>query len=446
MSYPPLERWRSRTTFIFALSLAALGLGNIWRFAFLMGENGGAPFFLSYLLCLLLVGAPVLVAELVLGRHGRGSPLLTLRWAVGAADRSRVWLLLVLPACAAGFMLLVVALAIAGWALFYAYQQQLGEFAAISLPESAAFFAGQIAHPNDVFKWQFLVAALVALVISAGVRRGIGVVAWIALPLIMTLFTVLIAYAVEFGDLAAAGAYLFAWQPLDFDGGSFMAALTHAIFTLTLGVAVGMTYGAYAPSKLPIVRSVLAVVLFDLVMAVACGIAVYPLVFSSNLQPGEGFALLFIAMPYVYGNAPFGDLYGALFFVAIFVTALGSAVALLEPLVAVLAQQFDLKRPRITVILCIAAALLSALATHELHLIAPGEGILALFDALSAHWMIPLGVLLLAVFVGWRMPRALLRQELSREPDILFRLWYFLLRFLAPPAIAMAWLWLLLVR
>lgn len=427
------------------MCLASLGLGNVWRFAFLMGENGGAPFFLSYVCCLLFVSAPVLVAELVLGSHGRSSPFIALRRAAKDSGGSGAWMFIAVPACLAAFMLLVIAVAVAGWALFYAYQQQLGEFAAASLSDSANFFSAQLTAPSALYKWQCLVAAVLILIVSNGVRRGIGVFAWVAVPLLLTLLAALIAFAVEFGDLPAAGAYLFAWQPLDFDGGSFMGALVHAMFTLLVGVAVGMTYGAYAPRSLPIVRSVLAVVLFDLVIAVACGVALYPVVFSSNLQASEGFALLFIAMPYAYGNAPFGDLYGALFFVSVFIIALGSAVALLEPLVAVLTQQFAVTRSHATLGLGIIAAVLSTIATKGL---GAGEGagsLFARFDHWSAYWMIPATALMLALFVGWRVPRARLRSLLSREPDILFQLWYFLLRFVVPPVIAIAWLWLHLV-
>jgi NSS family neurotransmitter:Na+ symporter len=440
--YLPVQRWRSRTTFVFALSIAAVGLGNLWRFAWLMGEHGGAPFFLSYLFCLLLIAAPILVAEVVLGSHGRGSPFLTMAWATRVSGRSRLWLGVALLSCLAGFLLLISYLVVAGWALGYAYELQLGNFAAISLEDSAAFLDQQLAAPLGLLKWQLLAAFLLSLIIAAGVRRGIATFVWIAVPLLVTLLGVLISFAVEFGDLAAAGSYLFAWQPLDFDRSSFMAALGHALYTLSIGVAVGMSYGAYTPDKLPIVRSVLTIALFDVALAVAAGVAVFPLLFASNLLPAQGFGLLFISVPYAFGNMPFGDLYGALFFLAVFVTALGTAVALLEPIVSVLEQQFRVPRVWAAFAMATVAFALSAYATLDLNTAEAGSGFMLWLDSVTSQWLIPSAVLLLALFVGWRMPRTLLRRELSREPDIFFALWYFLIRFLAVPVIAFAWLWL----
>ncbi len=438
---PPAEQWQSRTTFVLALALAVLGLGNVWRFATLMGDNGGGPFFLSYLLCLVLIGVPLLIAEVLLGSHGRGSPFLTMNWATATAKRSPLWGLVALFACLGGFLLLVLAMVIGGWLLAYAYHLQLGEFAAISLEDSARFLEAQLAAPGELQAWQVGAGLIPALIVAAGVRRGIGMLAWLAVPLILVLFAVLIDYALDYGDLAAAGERLFAWQTLDFHSGSFMAALVHATFTLSIGVAAAMTYGAYAPPRLPIARSVLAVTIFDVSMAVAAAVVLFPLFPVSNVLPSEGFALLFIAAPFSYGNLPFGDFYGALFFLTLFVALLGSAVALMEPIVAVLIQQFRLRRIWATAWVAGSAIVVSLFATHGIADSDDG-GLLRRLDDASTGWFIPLTVLLLAIFVGWRMPRSLLRRELEREPDILFELWYFLLRFVAAPVAAFAWIWL----
>lgn len=443
--FPSVEQWRSRTTFVLALALAAVGLGNIWRFGWLLGEHGGAPFLLSYVLCMLLVGVPLLVAEVVLGSHGRGSPFLTLRWAAQVSSRSRLWVGIAAIACLAGLGLLAISLVIAGWTLSYAFSAQLGTFAAMSLEDSAGFLNDLIVDSVTLLEWQLLAALIVALVIAAGVRRGIGVLAWIAVPLIITLLGVLIDFSLEYGDLDAASDFLFAWQPLDFDRGSFMAAFGHALYTLTLGVAVGMTYGAYAPEDLPIVRSVLAVALFDIVVAVAAALVIFPLLFANNVLPNQGFALLFISVPFAFGNLPFGDLFGALFFLAVFAAVLGTAVALMEPLVSVLEQQFAVRRVRAAAVIAMLAWLLSAVATLDLGDDGDSSGLFLALDHLGTEWLIPLAALLLALFVGWQMPRDLLRRELAREPDILFSLWYFLLRFVAAPVIAIAWMWLQLV-
>lgn len=437
------ERWRSRTTFVLALALATVSLGNLWRFAFLMGENGGAPFVLSYVFCLLLVGVPLLAAEVVLGAHGRGSVFLTLAWAVEVAGRSRLWLTIGVLAGLAAFLMLIACILVGGWALAYAFYQRAGEFAAIDLAASAAFLSRCLEAPGGLLLAQLATAALGTGVVALGVRRGLGLFAWLAFPMLAALLAFMVLYAIEHGDLAAAGRYLFNWQVIDFSATSFMVALSHAVFTLSVGVAVGMSYGAYAPDKLPILRSVLAVALFDIGVGVAAGLAVFPLVFAANLLPAQDFSLLFIGLPFAFGALPFGDVYGALFYLLVLITVLGSAVALLEPVVGSLVRQFRVPRSGIALLVGATAGLLSCLATLGLR---GGGELLIWLDAATSRWLMPGAMLLLALFVGWRIPPSILRAELAREPDILFTLWYFLLRFLAAPVIAAAWLWLALVR
>ena len=440
----PVERWQSRSTFVLALALAAVGLGNVWRFGWLLGENGGGPFFLSYVACLLLVAVPLLVAEVLLGSHGRGSPFLTMGWATETSGRSRIWLLAALLGCLAAFLALAAVLLLAGWSLAYLFHLQLGEFSAMGLDDTAEFLATRLENPVELLEWQLLLSIVVGLISVAGIRRGLGLFAWVAVPAVMALGGLLIDYAIRYGDLPSAGDYLFAWQTMDFDGGSFMNALVHAGFTLIAGVAVGLSYGAHAPDRIPIVRSVLAVALFDLVMAVTVALVVFPLLFEANVLPSEGFSLLFVAVPFAYGNMPFGDFFGALFFLLVVLTLIGSAVALMEPLLGILEQQLGVQRRRAVLAVIFPAWLVSSIALMDLDG-GSGASVLQQIDSTVTDFLVPAALLLFALFVGWRMPRELLRAELSREPDILFSLWYFLIRFLVPPVIAMAWLWARLV-
>ena len=439
----PSERWRSSTTFVLALAVATVGLGNLWRFAFLMGENGGAAFLLSYVCCLLLVGVPLLAAEVVLGAHGRGSVLLTLGWAAQVAGRSRLWLTIGVLACLAAFLMLIACILVGGWALAYAFYQHAGEFVAIDLDASAAFLRRRIDAPGQLLLAQVATAALATGIVALGVRRGLGLFAWLAFPMLLTLLAFTVLYAAEHGDLVAAGHYLFNWQTIDFSATSFMVALSHAVFTLSVGVAVGMSYGAYAPEQLPILRAVLAVALFDIGVGVAAGLVVFPLLFAANLLPAQDFGLLFIGLPFAFGALPFGDVYGALFYLLVLIALLGSSVALLEPVLGSLVGQLQAPRPVIALLLGVSAGLLSCLATVGLR---GGGELLIRIDTATSRWLMPAVMLLLALFVGWRIPPSILRLELAREPGILFTVWYFLLRFLAAPVIAAAWLWLALVH
>ncbi|MEM6544462.1 MAG: sodium-dependent transporter, partial [Pseudomonadota bacterium] len=203
--------------------------------------------------------------------------------------------------------------------------------------------------------------------------------------------------------------------------------------------------GAYAPEKIPLVRSVLAVALFDVVVSIALAIVVLALTSSANLLPDRDLSLLFIALPYAFGNHAFGDFYGSLFFLALLIMLLGSAVALMEPLVASFEQQTRLNRWRASALCGAVVWLFGALLSWGFSQSSPGSQVVTLLDQTATYGLIPSSLVLLALFVGWRMPLPVLRKELAREPEILFRLWYFLVRFVSIPLICIAWLWLMLV-
>jgi len=437
--YRPLEQWGSRSTFLLVLCAAALGMGNWWRFAFLLGENGGAPFMLAYVVALLLLSVPLLVAELVVGRIGRRAPLLSLGWVAALSGRSRLWGLAGVIGLLCALALAATALLLGGWALAYAFHHQLGSFAAISLLDAGAFFEELSASPGRGIAWQAFGALSLVVAAMAGVRRGVGTAVWLSVPLMLVLFYVLLEFALSHGDMDRATAYLFARQSMDFHAGSIALAFMQALYTLAIGVAAGLAMGASAGDDVPLLRSALAVAVLDTVVSVALGVLVLALCFAVNLRPQEGFGLLFVGLPYAFGNVAFGDFYGALFYFALFVAAMSLALALLEPVITTLQQQLRLHRLQASLL---AGGLVWSLAYLALDSIAPQAQLpdfLARLGDVTAH-LLPAGALLLALFVGWRVPRELLRRELCREPDFLFRLWYFALRFAVPPGLFLAWL------
>ena len=441
MSAPrPLGRWRSRTTFVLALSASAVGLGNLWRFSYLVGENGGAPFVVAYLICLFAIAVPVLIAEVVVGKQARSSPVLAMRHAADRSLRSRGWAVAGVVACLAALLILPYYSVVAGWSLSYALSMQAGEFAAASGIMVGESFQQFLADSSEQIKWHSAFLLVVLLVVSLGVRRGLGLMVWLAVPALMALLGVLVKFSMDHGDVAAAQAFLFGLQPLDFTAQSWLVALGHAFYTLGVGVGIGVSYGAYAPERIPVGRSVLAVAVFDTLIALFAGLAIFPIVFANNIEPSMGPGLLFVSVPYAFGNIAAGELFGALFFLLVVIAALGSAVALLEPVVGTLKQYFRLRRFTATVI---AGAAVWVLGVGVALSFGGGQdaGVLAgfnLFDLLdraSSLVLLPLSALLLSLFVGWRIQPVLLRFVLDRESGVFFSLWYFLLRYIVPPAI-----------
>jgi NSS family neurotransmitter:Na+ symporter len=317
-----------------------------------------------------------------------------------------------------------------------------GVFSAARAVDVGAHFGHFLAEPMLQVFWQSLFLLLAAGAVVLGVRRGLGMLAWLAVPLLLAMLAFLIKFAFDNGDIGAAGNFLFSTRLVDFSGSSALLALGHAFFTLGVGVGTGISYGAYAPARIPIGRSVLAVAVFDTLFGVLTGLAIFPLVFASNVEPAAGPGLLFISLPYAFGNLLQGELAGTVFFVLMVVAALGSAVAIMEPIVATLMQQLRLERFTATLLVAAVVWLLGlAVATS----FAPGTGLqwfgertlLGILDTVTAGVLLPLVALLISVLVGWRLQPENLRLALSRESDLFFSLWRFLLRYIAPLAIVL---------
>ena len=245
--------WRTRTTFVLALAAATIGLGSLWRFSWLMGSHGGGACMLTYVAALLFLSVPLMVAEVLVGSHGRAGPPLALRWVADRSLISRHWMALGVLASITGLLLLSCLTVIAGWALAYIPLMRGDTFSAASAPMVADAFSGLLADPSRQLLWQTLFVAVLLIVSAQGVRRGLGVFVWLAIPLLLTLLGVLVLFNLDNGNLALAREYLFSVKAVDFNREAVLAAVSHALLTFGLGAGVGMVYGAYSPRRIPVV-------------------------------------------------------------------------------------------------------------------------------------------------------------------------------------------------
>jgi NSS family neurotransmitter:Na+ symporter len=236
-----------------------------------------------------------------------------------------------------------------------------------------------------------------------------------------------------------AGEFLFSVQWLDFSADSVLLAMGHALFTLSVGAAIGVAYGAYAPDRVPVGRSIMAVAIFDTAVAIAAGVAIFPVLFANHMEPAAGPALLFLSVPYAFGNLPQGEIYGALFFLLTTLAALGSAIALLEPSVASLLQYTRLKRWQAALGVAVIVWMLGAAVAASLGEDSELPALLPALDRLTTTFLLPLGALAVAVLVGTYLDEERLRVEMYRESRSLFRLWLLLLRCVAPLVILVVW-------
>jgi len=344
-------------------------------------------------------------------------------------------------ACLTGLLILAYYIVVAGWGLHYAWSMQSGDFAAASARQVSIHYDDLLGSLPDMLAWQTGFLGLALLIVAGGVRRGLGLFVWLLVPSLVVLLWLLVDFALKNGDVSAAGRFLFSVQWLDFTSESILLALGHAFYTLSIGVGIGIAFGAYAPDRVPLGRSVLAVAMFDTAIALAAGIAIFPLVFGNHMEPTLGPGLLFLSVPYAFGNLPQGEIYGALFFLLTVLAALGSAVALLEPGIGSLVQYTRLRRVPATLLVGVLVWLLGAAVAASLSGVPRFDGLFPWLDRLTASFLLPLGALAVAVFVGWRMQETLLRGQMYRESEGFFQLWLLLLRFVAPLAILVVWFW-----
>ena len=438
--------WSSRLAFILAASGSAVGLGNIWKFPYITGENGGAAFVLVYLLCIAIVGIPIMIAEVMIGRRGGGSPLMSMRRLLAENRLSARWQWVGAMGMLASFLILSFYSVIGGWALSYVGNSAAGAFNGASTEQIGALFGNLLSDPGSLLLWHSLFMLLVIMIVARGIRSGMEKAINILMPMLFVLLLVMVGYAMNTDQFAAGFSFLFNpdFSKLTTDG--VLTALGHAFFTLSLGMGVMMAYGSYLPKQVSIVKTAVTVSVLDTLVALLAGLAIFPLVFANGLEPGAGPGLIFQTLPLAFSQMPGGVLFGTLFFVLLVVAAVTSAISLLEPAVEWLEERGGLSRFGSTLIAGCAVWLLGIVTVLSFNLWADvtplamferfeGKTLFDLLDFATANLMMPLGGLLVALFVGWKLPMQLSQSELALSNPLQFKAFLWVLRYLTPAAV-----------
>lgn len=459
--------WSSRLAFILAATGSAVGLGNIWRFPYITGEHGGGAFVIVYLLCVAMIGLPVMMAEVLMGKRGRSSPINTMRTLAQEAGQSQLWQLLGWAGVIAGFLILSYYSVIAGWALAYIPQLASGMFTVVNtMPQNEiAGFAGSVfgdlvADPLRILAWHTAFMVVTIIMVAGGVQGGLERAVRFMMPALFIVLLVLVGYAMNTPKFMEGLHFMFnvdfnkLFYPdgQHFSGEGILAAMGQAFFSLSLGMGAIMVYGAYLPKHASIAQTTAAVVVADTLVAILAGLVIFPIVFSNGLEPNAGAGLVFNTLPLAFGQMPFGSFFGALFFVLLALAAWSSAISLLEPAVAWLVETGKLTRVS-AAIGCGVAIWLVGLATvfsfnlwsdvQPLSMFATFENktLFDLIDYLTSNIMLPLGGLFIAIFAAWLMKRQIVTEELDTSHDTLgFRVWYFLLRYVTPLGVVLVFL------
>ncbi|MGK9065712.1 sodium-dependent transporter [Stutzerimonas chloritidismutans] len=436
--------WSSRWVFFLAATGSAVGLGNIWKFPYITGQNGGGAFVLVYLGCILLIGIPLLMAEVMIGRRGRQNPdgaVSRLTREAGASPRWRAvgWL-----GGLTGFLILSFYLVVAGWALAYVPATLGGSFSGIGGEASGALFGALLASPLRLVICGTLVLVATMLIVGLGVRGGLERSLRFLMPGLFVLLLVLVAYAGLNGEFAQALQFLFVPDFSALTAKSVLIALGHAFFTLSLGCGAMMVYGSYLPEGTSIAKTSILVALADTAVALLAGLAIFPLVFGNGLEPGAGPGLIFVTLPIAFGQMPLGQVVGGLFFVMLVIAALTSAISLSEPSIAWMTERFGMSRLKAVLVSGALLWLLSLGSVFSFNLWADyqvfGKTFFDSLDYLTTNWLMPLGGLGTVLFTGWVMREATVREAIGLKQAGVFRAWWLLLRFGTPLGIVLVFL------
>lgn len=444
------QQWSSRLMFIIAATGAAVGLGNIWKFPYIMGQHGGSAFMLVYLGCILAIGIPVLIAEVMIGRRGRQSPGLSVKALAIEANLNPVWQLAGWLGLVGGFLILSFYSVIAGWAFAYVPKAVSGSFSGLSAQQVGQMFGLFSSDFSGLLFWSTVVIVLTCLVVAKGVKDGLErVIRWM-MPALYLLLIALAGYAAMTGDFAGAARFMFAPDFSKLTMGTVLIAMGHAFFTLSLASGVMMTYGAYLPARVSIFRTAIWIALADTSVALLAAMVIYPLVFAFQLDAGQGPGLIFVTLPIAFGQMPAGGLIGSLFFIMLVFAAFTSTIAMIESVVAWLVQSKGFSRAGACVFSGIVLWLLSLLTVcsfagfdfTKVSFNFVGKQVSSWFDIidhLTSGIMLPLGGLAVAIFVGWKLPKVISADELGTQ-GWSFRLWFFCIRWLTPVAVTLVFL------
>jgi len=433
-------QWSSRWTFIMAATGAAVGLGNIWKFPYLTGVHGGSAFVLVYMVCVAALGIPMMMAEVMLGRRGRQTPVNSMRALAEETNASQGWQLIGWSGTLAGMLILSYYSVIGGWTIGYIIHSATGSFTGLSGDGASILFGEFVGNPLVQVGWHTAFMTITMYIVAQGVKSGLEKAVTYLMPALFVLLLVLVGYAMTTGYFMKGLAFLFTPDFSHFSGTSMLTAMGQAFFSLSLGMGTIMIYGSYVPKGTSIASTSVAIAISDTLVALIAGMAIFPIVFANTLEPGAGPSLIFETIPVAFGNMAGGTLFGTLFFVLLLVAAWTSSISLIEPAVTMMIENFNLTRKQAAFWTGLATWLLGFGTAFSFNIWADvtlfGMTFFDQLDFLTSNLMLPLGGICMAIFAGWLMTKETSQAELDMKSEAGFSIWQILIRYIAPIAVS----------
>ncbi len=438
-------QWASRWTFILAATGSAVGLGNIWKFPYIAGENGGGAFVLVYLLCIAAIGLPLMMAEIMIGRRGRQNPVNALRSLAKEEKKSSSWAVTGWIGIVAGFIILSYYSVIAGQAIAYVFRSFAGVFEGVTADGAHHIYLSLTHDPERLLAWHTVFMVLTMVVVARGVKSGIEKFVKFIMPALFAILLMLVGYAANTGEYFTQGVhFLFTPDFSKLTANGILTAMGHAFFTLSLGMGAIMVYGSYLSKNTSIFKVSIWIAIADTAVALLAGMAIFPLVFANGLTPSVGPGLIFETLPIAFGHMAGGALFGGLFFLLLVFAAWSSAISIVEPLISWLVENKKISRRRASVTAGFGIWLLGLLTVFSFNIgetwILFGKTMFELLDYLTSNIMLPLGGLLTALFAGWVISKNNADDELAIQVPFLNSLWRVLIRYITPIGIIIVFL------
>lgn len=417
--------WSSRFAFLMASIGAAVGLGNLWRFPFQTGQNGGSAFVIVYIACVAIIAYPIMMGEIAIGRRKRLSAVGSTAGLAADIGRTQAWGAVGFLGLLATFLVMTIYCVIAGKVIAYAGMSFAGAF-----EKSASGGNLPLYHGNGLaILWQTAFLGLTMFIVARGLRGGVERIGNFLMPAFFVMIAALSIYALATGDSARALNYLFAPRFDEITPAVVLAALGQAFFSLAVGGGAMLTYGAFLDRSENIASNAAIIAGADTLVAIVAGLIIFPVVFSHNLDPAAGMSLIFETLPRVFASMPFGDVIGGLFFILAFIAAITTSVSML--LIAAVFIDESFGTSRLKSVFLIGAVAWSVGAASVL-----APNIAGVIDFTAGNVLMPTAALLGSIFAGWVVPRSIMREELHGTGETMFRFWRFLMRYAAPIAVA----------
>ena len=442
------SQWSSKIGFLMAAVGSAVGLGSICKFPYMTGDSGGSAFVIVFIISIALIGFPVLVTEWLIGRRGQSNPAASFRKAAVANNTSPAWSLLGYFGILAAFMILSFYSVIGGWSLNYTLKAGINAFGGLNADATGKIFETMLANPTEMTLWHTAFMGLTALIVAGGVSAGIEKASKIMMPALAFILLFIVGYNAINMDFAKGAEFLFKFDLQRMQevgvGKVLMAALGHAFFCLSLGMAIMVSYGSYLKQDVDLLATARTVIIWDIIFSLAAGLAIFPILFSNHLDPAAGPGLVFVTLPIAFGQMSLGVVVGTLFFLLLTFAALTSSISILEPIVEFLEEKTPMSRKICTLVGAVATWAVGVLALLSFNKLSDfavftihkngkdiPQGIFDALDYTSSKIMLPLIGLGTIILIGWFINQESVKRELGLD-GMKWTIWQIVVKFVAP--------------